>query len=90
MRAQLQAADAQMVEESEQPCCDAKSDKYWVTDPTGIAWEDLPYARLTPSDLRVRIQAPHPPMTIRASGLRNLPQHVGSAMPALSRRSSSM
>ena len=22
-----------------QPCCYAKSDKYWVTDPTGIAWE---------------------------------------------------
>jgi catechol 2,3-dioxygenase-like lactoylglutathione lyase family enzyme len=39
MRAQLAAADAQMVEEGEQPCCYAKSDKYWVTDPTGIAWE---------------------------------------------------
>ncbi|MHB8478226.1 MAG: ArsI/CadI family heavy metal resistance metalloenzyme [Steroidobacteraceae bacterium] len=39
MRAQLEAADARMVEESEQPCCYAKSDKYWVTDPTGIAWE---------------------------------------------------
>ena len=39
MRAQLEAADARMVEESEQPCCYARSDKYWVTDPTGIAWE---------------------------------------------------
>jgi lactoylglutathione lyase len=39
MRAQLQAADARMVEENEQPCCYAKSDKYWVTDPSGIAWE---------------------------------------------------
>jgi catechol 2,3-dioxygenase-like lactoylglutathione lyase family enzyme len=39
MRAQLEAADARMVEENEQPCCYAKSDKYWVTDPTGIAWE---------------------------------------------------
>jgi catechol 2,3-dioxygenase-like lactoylglutathione lyase family enzyme len=39
MRAQLEAADARMVEESQQPCCYAKSDKYWVTDPTGIAWE---------------------------------------------------
>lgn len=39
MRAQLQAADARMVEEGEQSCCYAKSDKYWVTDPTGIAWE---------------------------------------------------
>jgi catechol 2,3-dioxygenase-like lactoylglutathione lyase family enzyme len=39
MRAQLEAADARMIEESEQPCCYAKSEKYWVTDPTGIAWE---------------------------------------------------
>ena len=39
MRAQLQAADARMIGENEQPCCYARSDKYWVTDPTGIAWE---------------------------------------------------
>jgi catechol 2,3-dioxygenase-like lactoylglutathione lyase family enzyme len=39
MRAQLEAADARMVKEKEQPCCYARSDKYWVTDPTGIAWE---------------------------------------------------
>jgi catechol 2,3-dioxygenase-like lactoylglutathione lyase family enzyme len=39
MRARLQAANARMVEETEQACCYAKSDKYWVTDPTGIAWE---------------------------------------------------
>src|SRR5271168_2461150 len=39
MRAQLEAADARMVEESELACCYGRSDKYWVTDPTGIAWE---------------------------------------------------
>ena len=39
MRLQLQAADARLVQEDEQPCCYARSDKYWVTDPTGIAWE---------------------------------------------------
>ena len=39
MRTQLAAADTRMIEETEQPCCYAKSDKYWVTDPTGIAWE---------------------------------------------------
>jgi catechol 2,3-dioxygenase-like lactoylglutathione lyase family enzyme len=39
MQAQLLAADAQMVQESDQACCYARSDKYWVTDPTGIAWE---------------------------------------------------
>jgi len=39
MQAQLQAADAQMVQEDEQRCCYARSNKYWVTDPSGIAWE---------------------------------------------------
>jgi hypothetical protein len=39
MHRQLQTADAQLIQENDQPCCYAKSDKYWVTDPTGIAWE---------------------------------------------------
>jgi hypothetical protein len=39
MQAQLEAADSQMIKEDEQLCCYARSDKYWVTDPTGIAWE---------------------------------------------------
>ena len=39
MNAQLLAADSQLVQENEQACCYARSDKYWVTDPTGIAWE---------------------------------------------------
>jgi catechol 2,3-dioxygenase-like lactoylglutathione lyase family enzyme len=39
LHAQLRAADSQLVEENEQACCYARSDKYWVTDPTGIAWE---------------------------------------------------
>ena len=39
MRKQLESADARVVEESEQACCYARSDKYWITDPTGIAWE---------------------------------------------------
>ena len=38
---QLQSADTQLVQESDQPCCYARSDKYWVTDPTGIAWESF-------------------------------------------------
>jgi catechol 2,3-dioxygenase-like lactoylglutathione lyase family enzyme len=39
MRAQLTAADSRVLQEQEQACCYARSDKYWVTDPTGIAWE---------------------------------------------------
>lgn len=39
MEGQLKAADDAMLAEEEQPCCYARSNKYWVTDPTGIAWE---------------------------------------------------
>lgn len=39
MRARLETADASLVEQTGQACCYAKSDKYWVTDPQGIAWE---------------------------------------------------
>jgi hypothetical protein len=39
MRAQLEAADRRLIQEDAQSCCYARSDKYWVTDPTGIAWE---------------------------------------------------
>jgi len=39
MRGQLEAADASLVAEAGANCCYAKSDKYWVTDPQGVAWE---------------------------------------------------
>jgi catechol 2,3-dioxygenase-like lactoylglutathione lyase family enzyme len=39
MRDRLSDADARLVEEDAAHCCYATSDKYWVTDPQGIAWE---------------------------------------------------
>jgi catechol 2,3-dioxygenase-like lactoylglutathione lyase family enzyme len=39
MREQLHAADASLVKQKGAACCYARSDKYWVTDPTCIAWE---------------------------------------------------
>jgi lactoylglutathione lyase len=39
MEAQLLAADQRVVAEKNADCCYARSDKYWVTDPAGIAWE---------------------------------------------------
>lgn len=37
----LQSADAAIVAEKGANCCYAKSDKYWVQDPSGIAWESF-------------------------------------------------
>jgi len=39
MRNQLQRADQGLVEEMGVRCCYAQSDKYWITDPQGVAWE---------------------------------------------------
>ena len=41
LHAQLEAADHGVVAEMGANCCYAKSDKYWVTDPAGIAWESF-------------------------------------------------
>jgi len=39
MHAQLTHADHALVEQTGAACCYANSDKYWVTDPAGVAWE---------------------------------------------------
>ena len=36
-----QAADVAVLDEGETTCCSARSDKHWVTDPQGIAWEQF-------------------------------------------------
>ncbi len=42
IRSQIEKADsATMVEETGAGCCYARTDKYWVTDPQGIAWESF-------------------------------------------------
>lgn len=37
----LAQASAAVAEEKGVSCCYARSDKYWVTDPAGIAWESF-------------------------------------------------
>ena len=41
LKARAQAADMAMLDEGETTCCYARSDKYWVTDPQGVAWEQF-------------------------------------------------
>ena len=41
LKAQARAADITLLDEGETSCCYARSDKYWVTDPQGIAWEQF-------------------------------------------------
>jgi catechol 2,3-dioxygenase-like lactoylglutathione lyase family enzyme len=39
LREQLAGAQMVALVQSDAACCDARSDKYWTTDPQGIAWE---------------------------------------------------
>ena len=39
LKGRAQAADRALLDEGETTCCYARSEKHWVTDPQGIAWE---------------------------------------------------
>ena len=39
MKARAEAADLALLDEGQTTCCYARSEKHWVTDPQGIAWE---------------------------------------------------
>jgi catechol-2,3-dioxygenase len=39
LKARAAAADMALLDEGQTSCCYARSEKHWVTDPQGIAWE---------------------------------------------------
>jgi len=39
LKSQAQAADLALFDQGETSCCYAKSEKHWITDPQGVAWE---------------------------------------------------
>ncbi|MGY2486379.1 ArsI/CadI family heavy metal resistance metalloenzyme [Cupriavidus sp. CP313] len=39
LKARAEAADMVLLDQGETTCCYARSEKHWVTDPQGIAWE---------------------------------------------------
>jgi lactoylglutathione lyase len=39
LKARAEAADLALLDEGATTCCYARSEKHWVTDPQGIAWE---------------------------------------------------
>jgi catechol 2,3-dioxygenase-like lactoylglutathione lyase family enzyme len=41
LKAQARAADLAPREQGEVSCCYARSEKHWITDPQGIAWEQF-------------------------------------------------
>ncbi len=39
LKAQAKSADLALFDQGETSCCYAKSEKHWITDPQGVAWE---------------------------------------------------
>jgi predicted enzyme related to lactoylglutathione lyase len=39
LKARAQAADMTLLDEGATTCCYARSEKHWITDPQGVAWE---------------------------------------------------
>ena len=39
LKARAESADMALLDEGTTTCCYARSDKHWITDPQGIAWE---------------------------------------------------
>lgn len=39
MKAAAESAEMSTIDEGETSCCYARSEKHWITDPQGIAWE---------------------------------------------------
>lgn len=39
LKARAEAADLALLDEGATTCCYARSEKHWVTDPQGVAWE---------------------------------------------------
>ncbi len=62
LKARATNADMVLLDEGETTCCYARSDKYWVTDPQGMAWEQFlplgPIAVFRETALSASEQAP--------------------------------
>jgi len=39
LKARAQAADMALLDDGQTTCCYARSEKHWITDPQGVAWE---------------------------------------------------
>ncbi len=64
LKARAEAADMALLDEGQTTCCYARSEKHWVTDPQGIAWEhfhtldDIPvFSEATPAASPAAVEA---------------------------------
>ena len=88
LKARAEAADMAMLDEGATTCCYARSEKHWITDPQGIAWEhfhtlgNIPVFREAPPAVAVQ-EAPAaaccPPTTPRGKPIGIAVRSAGSS-----------
>lgn len=67
LKARAEAADMALLDEGATTCCYARSEKHWITDPQGIAWEhfhtlgNIPVFREAPAAAAEPVAACCPP-----------------------------
>jgi hypothetical protein len=60
LKSQAAAADMTLLDAGETTCCYARSDKYWLTDPQGIAWEQFHTLATIPVFSQKPVPSPEP------------------------------
>jgi len=84
LKARAQAADQAVLDEGATTCCYARSEKHWVTDPQGVAWEHY----LTLADIPVfgesrnGIPSPAAPVAAACCPPRGKPVAIGVKAPS--------
>ena len=63
LKARAESADMALLDQGETTCCYARSDKHWIVDPQGIAWEHFHTLGDTPVYGESRQQARSPAAT---------------------------
>jgi len=58
LKARAEAADIALFDEGETTCCYSRSEKHWVTDPQGIAWEHFHTLANVPVFSEAKAEAP--------------------------------
>lgn len=93
MQSRLKSLQPGIEKEEGTGCCYAKSDKYWVTDPSGIAWEtfhtfdSIPvWGGETPSDQKTEPSGCCTPVTVP---LMPMKRQAGTCAPTPGQKSAS-
>ncbi len=78
LKARAAAADPQWRDEGKGTCCYARSEKHWVTDPQGIAWEHFH----TLANIPVYFEAPALPALVAEPAVKAAAASCGAAAQA--------